>query len=276
MNLISNIWIHPRTSAAGLLIAAVTIAGVLTQQGITLGSAGTGTVVSLVSALGTALLGLLAKDPDPSPTSNNTAKLGALMLCAVLVSGSIPLAGCSGKQVAQDIVNWTPALQTAVAVVDSTASLLAPADAPIFLAATASFDAATNLLVAQCKAYLANPSASLLAQLQSQIVTFQQQVNAALLQSARIVNPNSQTHALAAINGVATIVNAIFALVESISSKAAAAQMASQASIKISQVQPYLDRDQAARLVAEHYSEPVFLARIQLAQAQSSAIRSGF
>ena len=276
MNLISNIWIHPRTSAAGLLIAAVTIAGVLTQQGITLGSAGTGTVVSLVSALGTALLGLLAKDPDPSPTSNNTAKLGALMLCAVLVSGSIPLAGCSGKQVAQDIVNWTPALQTAVAVVDSTASLLAPADAPIFLAATASFDAATNLLVAQCKAYLANPSASLLAQLQSQIVTFQQQVNAALLQSARIVNPNSQPHALAAINGVATIVNAIFALVESISSKAAAAQMASQASIKISQVQPYLDRDQAARLVAEHYSEPVFLARIQLAQAQSSAIRSGF
>jgi hypothetical protein len=198
------------------------------------------------------------------------------MLCAVLVSGSIPLAGCSGKQVAQDIVNWTPALQTAVAVVDSTASVLAPADAPIFLAATASFDAATNLLVAQCKAYLANPSASLLAQLQSQIVTFQQQVNAALLQSARIVNPNSQTHALAAINGVATIVNAIFALVESISSKAAAAQMASQASIKISQVQPYLDRDQAARLVAEHYSEPVFLARIQLAQAQSSAIRSGF
>jgi hypothetical protein len=276
MNLISNIWIHPRTSAAGLLIAAVTIAGVLTQQGITLGSAGTGTVVSLVSALGTALLGLLAKDPDPSPTSNNTAKLGALMLCAVLVSGSIPLAGCSGKQVAQDIVNWTPALQTAVAVVDSTASLLAPADAPIFLAATASFDAATNLLVAQCKAYLANPSASLLAQLQSQIVTFQQQVNAALLQSARIVNPNSQTHALAAINGVATIVNAIFALIESISSKAASAQMASQASIKISQVQPYLDRDQAARLVAEHYSEPVFLARIQLAQAQSSAIRSGF
>jgi len=276
MNLISNIWIHPRTSAAGLLIAAVTIAGVLTQQGITLGSAGTGTVVSLVSALATAFLGLLAKDPDPSPTSNNTAKLGALMLCAVLVSGSIPLAGCSGKRVAQDIVNWTPALQTAVAVVDSTASVLAPADAPIFLAATASFDAATNLLVAQCKAYLANPSASLLAQLQSQIVTFQQQVNAALLQSARIVNPNSQTHALAAINGVATIVNAIFALVESISSKAAAAQMASQASIKISQVQPYLDRDQAARLVAEHYSEPVFLARIQLAQAQSSAIRSGF
>jgi hypothetical protein len=276
MNLISNIWNHPRTSAAGLLIASVTVAGVLSQQGVTLGSAGTGTVVSLASALATALLGLLAKDPEPGPTTGNTAKLGVLMLCAVLVAGTMPLAGCSAKTVAQDIVNWTPALQTAVAVVDSTASLLAPADAPIFQAATASFDAATNLLVAQCKAYLANPSASLLAQLQSQIVTFQQQVNAALLQSAHIVNPNSQTHALAAINGVATIINAIFALIESISSKASAAQMAAQASIKISQVQPYLDRDQAARLVADHYSEPVFIARIQVAQAQAAAIRSGF
>jgi hypothetical protein len=233
-------------------------------------------VVSLVSALATALLGLLAKDPDRGPISSNSTKLGALMLCAVLVSGSIPLTGCSAKTVAQDIVNWTPALQTAVAVVDSTASLLAPADAPVFMAATVTFDAATNLLVAQCKAYLANPSASLLAQLQSQIVTFQQQVNAALLQSARIVNPNSQTHALAAVNGVATIVNAIFALIESVSSKASAAQMAARATIKLSQVQPYLDRNQEAQLVAQHYSEPVFLARIQIAQAQSAAIHTGF
>jgi hypothetical protein len=276
MNQIANIWIHPRTSVAGVLIAAVTVAGVLSRQGITLGSAGTGTIISLVGALGTALLGLLAKDPEPIKISASTAKLGVLMLCAVLVTGTMPLAGCSGTTVAQDIVNWTPALQSAVAVVDSTASLLAPVDAPIFMAATATFDAATNLLVAQCKAYLANPSTSLLAQLQSQIVTFQQQVNASLLQTARIVNPSSQTHALAAINGVAVIVNAIFGLIESISSKATAAQMAAQASIKISQVQPYLDNDLSARLVAQHYSEPVLLARIQVVQAQAAAMRAGF
>jgi hypothetical protein len=276
MNLISNIWIHPRTSAAGLLIAAITVAGVLSQQGVTFGTAGTGTVITLISALGTALLGLLAKDPNPGQTTSSPAKLGALMLCAVLVSGTMPIAGCSATTVAQDIVNWTPALQSAVSVVNSTAALLAPVDAPIFMAATATFDAATNLLVAQCKAYLANPSASLLAQLQSQIVTFQQQVNASLLQTARIVNPTSQTHALAAINGVAVIVNAIFGLIESISSKASAAQMAAQVSIKISQVQPYLDNDKAARLVATHYNEPVSLARIQVAQAQAAATRAGF
>jgi hypothetical protein len=62
-SLISNIWNHPRTSSAGLLIAVVSIGGVLSQQGISLGHAGTGTVVTLVTAIASALLGLLARDP---------------------------------------------------------------------------------------------------------------------------------------------------------------------------------------------------------------------
>jgi hypothetical protein len=60
---INNIWNHPQTTISGLLIAVATIASVLSQQGITLGTAGTGTVVALVAALATALLGLIAKDP---------------------------------------------------------------------------------------------------------------------------------------------------------------------------------------------------------------------
>lgn len=70
---------------------------------------------------------------------------------------------------AQDIVNWTPALQSAVATVDSTASVLAPADAPAFTGATVGFDAASNLLVTQAKAYLANPTSTTLGQLQTQV-----------------------------------------------------------------------------------------------------------
>lgn len=53
---------HPKTSAVGLLLALTTVLGVLQQQGISLGHAGTGTVISLASALATAMLGLLAKD----------------------------------------------------------------------------------------------------------------------------------------------------------------------------------------------------------------------
>jgi hypothetical protein len=277
MNPISNIWNHPKTSVAGLLIGIVTIASVLSQQGISLGAAGSGTVVTLVSGIASALLGLLARDPaSTAPASNSTAKLGVLMLCALLVSGSMPMAGCSGRTVAQDIVNWTPTLESAVATVDSTASLLAPADAPIFSAATTGFDAASTVLVAQAKAYLANPTASVLAQLQTAVVTFQQQVNASLLAAAKITNPNSQTHVLAAINGVATIVTAIFALVTSISTKAQVARMAAQSTLKLASVEPYLDRNRAAELVAAHYGESVSVARSQVAQLELSAAQAGF
>jgi hypothetical protein len=276
----SNIWNHPKTSAAGLLIAVASIAGVLSQQGITLGKAGTGTVVSLVTALATALLGLLAKDPEAasqqvSKPASQQARLGAWMLIALLIP--LPwMQGCTATGVAQDIVNWTPALQSAVAMVDSTAALLAPADAPIFTAATAGFDTASNLLVAQAKAYLANPSGSALAKLQNQIVTLQQQVNTGLLQAAKIVDQKSQQHALAAIQGVGTIVVAILALVQSISSKAQVAQMAADSGVKLAAIEPYLNESRAAEIVAAHYGEPVEVARVQVAQATQAEMSAGF
>jgi hypothetical protein len=288
MNLISNIWNHPRTSAAGLLIAVVTAAGVLSQQGVSLGKAGTGTVVSLIGALATALLGLLAKDPEVvsqqavepanqriSGPATQQAKLGAWALIALLLP--LPwMQGCSETSIAQDIVNWTPALQSAVATVDSTGALLAPADAPVFTAATVGFDTASNLLVAQAKAYLANPSATVLAQLQTLIVTFQQQVSGAFLQAAKIVNPASQQHALAAIQGVGTIVSAILALVQSVSGKVALARMAADCPIKLAVVEPYLNPALSAQIVAAHYGEPVSTARAQVAQAEQMQIGAGF
>lgn len=79
----NNILDHPKTTVAGLLIAIVSIAGVLSQQGITLGNAGTGTVVALVGAIATALLGLLAKDPG-SGGSNTGNKLGVFLLVCLL------------------------------------------------------------------------------------------------------------------------------------------------------------------------------------------------
>jgi hypothetical protein len=276
MNLISNIWKHPKTSAAGLMIAIVSISGVLSQQGITLGSAGKGTVVALVGSLATALLGLLAKDPGQSQSSSGTtAKLGVWALIALLLP--LPfVSGCSGKSVAQDIVNWTPALQSAVATVDSTAALLAPADAPIFAAATVGFDAASNVLVAQAKAYLANPSAGALGQLQAAVVALQQNVSAATLSALKIVDQKSQTMAMNAIDAVGTILNALLALVISVSSKAQVAQMAALSSIKLAQVRGYRNEGRAAGMVAGHYGEPVGLARIQMARVERNEAQAGF
>ncbi len=60
--LMERIVAHPKTSLAGLLLALTSVLGVLQQQGVSLGHVGTGSVISLASALATALLGLLAKD----------------------------------------------------------------------------------------------------------------------------------------------------------------------------------------------------------------------
>ena len=276
MNQFSNIWNHPKTSAAGLLIAVVTIAGVLSQQGISLGKAGSGSVISLVTALATAILGLLAKDPDGAqPSSGQTAKLSAWLLIALLLP--LPwMEGCTAAGAAQDIVNWTPSLQSAVASVDSTAALLAPADAPAFASATAGFDAASNVLVSQAKAYLANPSATTLAQMQSQVVTLQQQVNAALLQAAGIKDSASQQHAMVAILAVGTIVTAMLALVQSVSSKTAVTQMAAHSTIKLASMQPYINTAQAAKMIAAHYYEPVAQAQIQVAKVEQAEVNAGF
>ncbi len=68
MSVFSNIWNHPKTSGAGLLIGIVSIADVLSQQGITLGKAGSGNFVTLAAGIASVLLGLMAKDPgQPSP-----------------------------------------------------------------------------------------------------------------------------------------------------------------------------------------------------------------
>lgn len=275
MNQIANSWKHPKTSVAGVLIAVVTISGVLSQQGITLGQAGTGTVVALLSALASALLGLLAKDPGSSNESGSAAKLGAGMLILLL----IPLpwtTGCSTRSVAQEIVNWTPALQTAVATINSTAALLDPAASVLFTAATTGFDAASNLLVAQAKAYLTTPGSTTLQALQNQIVTFEQQVNTALLSAVKITNATSQKQAVNAINAVLTIVSAILALIASISSSAAKTRMAAQATVKLSAVEPYFSRDQAAHILAAQEDLPLFAAQAQIATFSLQATHTGF
>jgi hypothetical protein len=75
---------------------------------------------------------------------------------------------------------------------------------------------------------------------------------------------------------VGTVVIAILALVQSVSTKAELAQMASRATVKIADVKPYVNQKQAAEIVAGHYDEPVAMARVQVAQVEQGAMRAGF
>ena len=265
------------TTLAGILGAFATFVGQCAsfvpdadRSYLTLG----GVILAAVAAS----LGFDGKNPpvDSVPVNGaatSTQKTGVLAMIMLMLI--LPFAGCSASSVAQDIVNWTPALQSAVATVDSTAAVLLPADAAIFTVATIGFDAGSNLLVAQAKAYLAAPNATVLAQLQAQIVALQQTVNASLLAAAKITNAASQQHALTAINGVATIVNSILALVAGIKGNTVASLVV-PGMITLAAVRPYIDQRQAIRIVAAHYGESDAQASTQVAFAQNQLAYAGF
>jgi hypothetical protein len=235
--MVSNIWNHPKTSVAGLLIGILTVAGVFAAQGVTLGHAGTGTVVSLVSAIATALLGLLARDPgasaDNSQASSATTpgqqtKLGAWMLVSLILLASLPI-GCTTQQkisVAQAIVNYGPLFISVADTVNATIEGLDPATILVLGPTTAALNAFGPQFVQAAQAYLNNPNQTTLQLLQAIVTQIQQNANNALLSAAKVTNPSSQAAATKAINSLAVMAQAILGLVQSISTKAQIAAMA--------------------------------------------------
>jgi hypothetical protein len=212
------------------------------------------------------VLTLLKQSPLPeavitqTQTVTNTTKLGAWALIAILLGFTIPEMGCSGQQVARNIVDWTPALVSAVNTVGGAAVILDPASAPILALAITGFDAAAKLVQNQAQAYLDNPNATILQQLQAAVISFQQQVTQGLLTAARIVNPQSQATALLDINAVATVINTILGLIAGIKGNTVAA---TSAAVKLSMVQPYLNRDQSIEMLSAHYGESRTVASVQ-------------
>lgn len=163
----------------------------------------------------------------------DTQQLGVLACILLLLSSMI---GCSKIGVAQEIVNWTPTIENQVDAVLAVASMVLPADAPIFALATAGLDGAVKLLTAVAQSYLANPNATTLGAVQDAIAALGGQVNNGLLQAARIVNPQTQRLLLFVFNALGAAVNAVLGLIESVSSKAAIKRMALHQRVKLAQV----------------------------------------
>lgn len=174
----------------------------------------------------------------PEIKTPKAPQLGVWACIMLLLSSMI---GCSKIGVAQEIVNWTPTVEHQIAAALAAGSLVLPADAPLFMLATAGLEAAGTLLTSAAQSYLSNPGASTLQQLQNAITAMVGTVNSGLLQAARIVDPKSQALALLLLNGIAAAVNAILSLVEKISSATAVKRMALKQRIKLAQVSMLLN-----------------------------------
>jgi hypothetical protein len=189
----------------------------------------------------------------PKVKTPTSPQLGSIACILLLVMSM--MIGCSKISVAQEIVNWTPTVEQTVASLIAGASFLDPAAAPIFALAQDGIKELSDFLVAAAKSYLANPGTTTLQALQNAVAAMLSKVDAGLLTAARIVNPQSQKLALTLLNGIAAAVNAIIALVESISSKAAIRRMGLTQRVKLAQVSSLLDHEQmhkaAQRMTAD-------------------------
>lgn len=182
------------------------------------------------------------------PGVSAVAKSGVTGAVLALVCMSLvfaPVLGCTQQQkvsVAQEIVNWTPALTSAVNTAGGLVETLDPPSALIITPTLAAINALSPQLVAAAKTYLANPSQTTIQLLQALITQMQNNVNTALLNAAKITNPQSQQKATTAVNGIATVVNSLLALIESISSKAQVAAMSHDVTVRLAAVRPLLDK----------------------------------
>lgn len=284
--MVSNIWNHPKTSIAGVLLAILTVSGVLMQQGITLGNAGKGTVITLIAAIATALLGLLARDPEVPAQQQTQAKLGAWVLIALMMAVGFE-SGCTQQQkisVAQAIVNYGPLFISVADTVNATIEGLDPATILVLGPMTAALNAFGPQFVQAAQAYLANPNQTTLQLLQAIVTQIQQNANNALLSAAKISNPTSQAKATKAVNSLAVMAQAILGLVQSISTKGQIAAMARPIilvgspvpqHITLAQVRPYLDA-QALQAQADNATRAIGFRPVSTNEFFATEAQFGF
>lgn len=106
----ANFTKHPKTSIIGALTTIGIVAGVFATQGITLGHAGTGTVVGLIAALVPALIGGLMKDPGSGSTPPPAAMIAFVLVLAFAATAraqttlpSAPAPATTGLQFATSV-----------------------------------------------------------------------------------------------------------------------------------------------------------------------------
>lgn len=198
------------------------------------------------------------------------------ILCLSLVFA--PIVGCTQQQkvdVAQEIVNWTPALTSAVNTAGGLVETLDPPSALIITPTLAAINALSPQLVAAAKTYLANPSQTTVQLMQALIVQLQNNVNTALLSAAKITNPQSQQKATTAINGIATVVNSLLALIEGVSSKTQVAAMSQQVTVRLAQVRLLLDQG-AMQQASVSISRDLRIAPVSVDQYFAYQAQAGF
>lgn len=277
MDILKNIWQHPKTTIIGLLTFVVITAGVLSQQGITLGTAGTGTVVALAGALAVAFLGALSRDPEKKPdaakSNSSSGVLGAVALCMILLSGSM-MTGCTANQVDDVVAKVNAYLPTAIALVNEAITIYSAVGTSSSdtdtVASNQVLDTVRDDLVSLQKPladYLASTTKqSKLSAWQNVVALIDTAATDAdkLLAIAAVKNGDSQTRGMVVIASIDAAVHVLDGFVASTQTVQQVQATAARRSIKLRQIARYWS-PQDKRELADQAGMPytVYMARAQ-------------
>jgi hypothetical protein len=166
--------------------------------------------------------------------------IASIALCAVMI-------GCTAQQkqttlqIVTEINTHIPEVVAAADTVAATVSALVPADAVIIGVSDVAFDTAAKTIQALTASYIANPTASVLAQIQTAITTLEGQINTATLNVVGIKNTATQSAVLAALKGLLTVVTVVFALISPTLTTAQLVDLRDSNTIHLARVRPYMD-----------------------------------
>lgn len=181
---------------------------------------------------------------------NLRRSLQSLVAAVVLILCIPVFTGCTASQkqtTLQIITTVNSRLPEVVAAADTAAQVVAsldPASALLIEPADAAFDTLAKTLQALLTAYIANPSATALQQIQTAINTLESNVNTSVLAAAGIKNSASQALALAALKGLLTVVTIVFALISQTESVAMLEELRRTNTIHFAKVRKYMDENE--------------------------------
>lgn len=166
-----------------------------------------------------------------------------LCVAILLVTGCTPAQKQTTLQIVTEINVRTPEVVAAADTVAAVVSGFLPTDAVLIGIASVAFDASAKTLQALCASYIANPNASVLAQIQAAVTTLESQINQSTLTAVGIKSSATQQAVLAALKGLLTVVTVVFALITPTLSTAQLEQLKDSNTIHLAKVRPYMDEN---------------------------------
>lgn len=187
-------------------------------------------------------------DPQTSPVRTSLSASVALLLCSTLLMGT--LTGCTDKQqqavksAVAEIGTEIPKLQPLITAAAATADLVLPDEAFLITGVTTTVQLALATLGKLCVEYAAAPSDSVWQSIIAVITELEANGANAILDAARITNPQSRALAQAALGALQTAILLLDGVVQRTRTSVQNAVAAQARTVKLSQIQPFLDRSQ--------------------------------